>query len=675
MNPVASSKARLGARAAIASLVALACLALAAVLWGGLLHPWMTRVVSRALGRPVALGKVSLRFGAVVARDVRVFGAPPFESEPFAYVDRMTVRFRPATPWTIRRIEVDGADVSYLGAERLENVRSPSAPHIGSARETFAPEIVVRDARLRGLYVTAGEQRLAFRAARLSLTAHGRSQIRAQLEGVVVEVHGIATFAIPSLDVAGAGTTIRAGGRGGALRVPGGGTLVEGLAIETTVDPARSVDLRARRAPEGSSRDHTRLDLRAHLGADAIRGDVDVSGLALEATRPLLARAGLDPTGATLSLRLRGERPRGGGAISFGLDASLEGLTVSHAAIDDDVWRGISGSAALRGEIDVPSRRLLLTEGRVEALGWQLGIAGWLALAGPARGELTIKTPAPLPCAPLLAAQPEPIRRSLTGLGLAGQIGASVRVTFDARRWDDLGLDLAVVPVCRVVSEPAALTALRPALDAPRGDAAASAKLPVVPGHPDFVSLARIPKHVVDAFVTAEDGRFFSHKGFDPETIRRALAHDLQVAGFAKGASTITQQLAKNVFLTPGRTLARKLEESVFAWRLEEQVGKTRILELYLNVIELGPGIRGVRQAAKAYFGKEPGALSPLEAAHLASLPPNPVGFARRFKDGRVDEGWLHRLYELLAMMNRSGRLSAAELAAARGMRLTLRPI
>jgi membrane peptidoglycan carboxypeptidase len=82
-----------------------------------------------------------------------------------------------------------------------------------------------------------------------------------------------------------------------------------------------------------------------------------------------------------------------------------------------------------------------------------------------------------------------------------------------------------------------------------------------------------------------------------------------------------------------------------------------------------------VRQAARAYFGKAPGDLSPLESAHLASLTPNPIGYARRFREGRVDDGWLHKLHDLLAMMRRNGRLSEEELAAARAARLTLRRI
>jgi membrane peptidoglycan carboxypeptidase len=151
------------------------------------------------------------------------------------------------------------------------------------------------------------------------------------------------------------------------------------------------------------------------------------------------------------------------------------------------------------------------------------------------------------------------------------------------------------------------------------------------------------------------------------------LVQNLETRTFGRGASTITQQLAKNLFLTPHRTLARKLEETVLAWRLHHLLGKDRILELYLNVIDLGPGIHGVRQASRAYFGKELQQLRPIESAYLAALTPNPHVLARRFRDGHVDDGWRQRLFDLLAMMKRSGRLSAEDLAAARASRLVLR--
>jgi membrane peptidoglycan carboxypeptidase len=103
-------------------------------------------------------------------------------------------------------------------------------------------------------------------------------------------------------------------------------------------------------------------------------------------------------------------------------------------------------------------------------------------------------------------------------------------------------------------------------------------------------------------------------------------------------------------------------------------VAKRRILELYLNAIELGPGTFGVRQAARRYFGKEPVALTPLEAAHLASVAPNPRGYFVKFQRGAVGDDWMERLYDLLGMMRRSRRLSEQDFAAAVTQRLRLFP-
>jgi membrane peptidoglycan carboxypeptidase len=268
------------------------------------------------------------------------------------------------------------------------------------------------------------------------------------------------------------------------------------------------------------------------------------------------------------------------------------------------------------------------------------------------------------------------VQQALAGLDLGASLGFSVALGFDAGAWEDLQLDIAVDQLCTVKHEARALADLLPVLRQPKtGVPPPGTKLPLGAYHPDFVSLSQMPQHLPSAFITSEDRKFFHHRGFDADMIRRALAQDLANGSFDRGASTITQQLAKNLFLTHRRTLARKVEEAVLTWRLQTLLGKDRVLELYLNVIELGPGIRGVKQAARKYFGKEVGALTPIESAHLAALAPNPHVLARRFRDGQVDQGWQERLYDLLGMMKRHGRLSAEELATARSSKLELRDL
>jgi monofunctional biosynthetic peptidoglycan transglycosylase len=126
----------------------------------------------------------------------------------------------------------------------------------------------------------------------------------------------------------------------------------------------------------------------------------------------------------------------------------------------------------------------------------------------------------------------------------------------------------------------------------------------------------------------------------------------------------------KNLYLEKARTWSRKLQEAALTWRLEQAVPKGRILELYLNAVEMGPGTYGVRQAARRYFGKEPSALSPLEAAHLASVTPNPKVYWARFHRGPAGDDWMEKLYDLLGMMHRSHRLSDEDFAAAMAAKL-----
>jgi|FaiFalFF_MnMetaG_3_1042247.scaffolds.fasta_scaffold00474_7 monofunctional biosynthetic peptidoglycan transglycosylase len=139
-----------------------------------------------------------------------------------------------------------------------------------------------------------------------------------------------------------------------------------------------------------------------------------------------------------------------------------------------------------------------------------------------------------------------------------------------------------------------------------------------------WVPYGRISPHLVRAVLAGEDPRFFIHHGFDWVQIREALKKNIEEGEIVRGASTITQQLAKNLFLSTARHPIRKLHEAVITVELELILGKRRILELYLNVIEWGDGIYGAEAAAQHYFGCSAAHLSPEQAAFLAAIIPNP---------------------------------------------------
>jgi len=139
-----------------------------------------------------------------------------------------------------------------------------------------------------------------------------------------------------------------------------------------------------------------------------------------------------------------------------------------------------------------------------------------------------------------------------------------------------------------------------------------------------WVTYSRISPHLKKAVLVAEDAAFWQHEGIDLAQIQESLEVDLARGQLVRGASTITQQLAKNLYLSPTRNPVRKLRELVIARRLEAELTKARILELYLNVIEWGDGIYGVDAAARAYFNQPAASLGPEESALLAAAIINP---------------------------------------------------
>ncbi|MBT9558346.1 MAG: transglycosylase domain-containing protein [Myxococcales bacterium] len=189
--------------------------------------------------------------------------------------------------------------------------------------------------------------------------------------------------------------------------------------------------------------------------------------------------------------------------------------------------------------------------------------------------------------------------------------------------------------------------------------------LNVGPGSGRYTSLSEVSPWMAKVLTTTEDGSFFNHRGISLFAIKDAIVQNLELGRFYRGASTLTQQLVKNVWLHRTKTLARKFQEMFLAWRLEKQMTKNQILELYVNVVELGPGIYGIRKAAQTYFGKSPKDLDAVECAFIASLLPNPKKFYSQFRRGQVTEIWRSRLQRTLGVMRERGKMTQAEFEAA----------
>lgn len=170
------------------------------------------------------------------------------------------------------------------------------------------------------------------------------------------------------------------------------------------------------------------------------------------------------------------------------------------------------------------------------------------------------------------------------------------------------------------------------------------------------VPLSKISPNVIKAVITSEDGKFWSHEGFDFEALEKAARKNIRKKRFASGGSTITQQLAKNLYLTPEKSVLRKAKEAIITWRLERTLSKRRILELYLNAAEWGDGIFGIEAAARHYYHKSASGLTAGEAAHLAAVLPNP----RKWNPTGGSRLVERRAGRILGIMNRRGEIEQA---------------
>jgi monofunctional biosynthetic peptidoglycan transglycosylase len=180
---------------------------------------------------------------------------------------------------------------------------------------------------------------------------------------------------------------------------------------------------------------------------------------------------------------------------------------------------------------------------------------------------------------------------------------------------------------------------------------------------PGWVTIDEVSRMAVGAIIVSEDWAFYQHKGYDPNQIKEAIKDDIEAGGFARGASTITQQVVKNVFLEHDKNLWRKLKELILAMRIEQSVGKRKILETYLNVAEWGQGIFGIGEASRHYFSKPPSRLTAREGAFLAMLLPSPKRYGQSFRDRRLTAYAQSTVDSILKKMARARYLDEGELA------------
>jgi hypothetical protein len=369
---------------------------------------------------------------------------------------------------------------------------------------------------------------------------------------------------------------------------------------------------------------------------------------------------------ATLEAHLSLTLASGGAAVRASGSGRVQNLSIHRPALSAREIRGLRLGFRGAGDLSFDGSRFALDD--VEVTVGDVKLAGSLELTkGGAARRLRSKGGVPLAsCASLLSSLPAALTTELGGLELEGTFSLAYDVDIDAAKLDKAHVKLDVKNDCRVKKVPRELSAARfraiwtREVKAPDGT---TMQIQTGPGAPNWVPYGQIPRFMEIAVLVCEDGGFYRHRGFDFRAIEKAIRADVEAGRFVRGASTISMQLAKNLYLRSEKTLARKIQEAFFTMVLEQELSKQELMELYLNVVELGPGIYGIQAAADYYFASDASSLTLAQALYLASILPDPT--RQHFQpDGSVKKGWADYLKKLMTIARSVDRITDEELAA-----------
>jgi hypothetical protein len=408
------------------------------------------------------------------------------------------------------------------------------------------------------------------------------------------------------------------------------------------------------------------LEHRGNIAFKADRFTFDRIGRVLEGSMVL----DYDKTSIDAEVELGFERGHADvtGAIS------LSGLTIHHAAISEEPMRNISFDGEMTASFDGAARSIEFTSS-VTTKGVEYQLSGGVAMPGGRdpdgarrsfpRMNLHLVIPE-TGCQDVLDSIPAEFVPRLQGFKLKGKFYTDLTFAAD---WEDIKektvLEGGVGLFNCKVKEP------REEFDAERLMETFEHQILVGPDEWEEVTIGMesdnytqifdISPYLLNAIMTTEDSAFYKHKGFIVREFKTALIKNLEAGYFKYGASSITMQMVKNVFLYREKTLSRKVQELFLTWYVEQVLDKNRILEIYVNAIEYGPGIYGITKAASLYFDKHPRELNPVEAAYFSYLLPAPRRRYFQWCRDKLSRGGKNKIARVLKLMLKRERLTQEE--------------
>lgn len=419
-------------------------------------------------------------------------------------------------------------------------------------------------------------------------------------------------------------------------------------------------------SPDGGGSLAWNLDLSPRVPTAS--GTVTLDRVALATFVPFLPPIPFhEPERATLSGHLALDAQGSGETVHAEGTLAVEGLALEHARLAAQPVRDITFQ--LRGTADFTplSRRLEIPALTLAMGGAEARLHGTFEWT---EDHYLFDFGASLPrtsCDVAVHAIPRDLLAETVAFHLSGNLAASIDASIDSRALADTTLRIHVANACEFTSFPEMADVSRflgPFVHRVEEPDETVFEMETGPGTEEWTPISEISPFLVHAVLGHEDSSFFTHSGFAPWAIRDALVRNLTAGRYVLGASTITMQLVKNVFLHREKTLARKIQEVLLTWWIESSMEKERILELYLNVIEYGPAVYGIRHAAEHYFGRAPSELSPAESAYLALILPNPPSFHEQYEEGEIPRAFRGRIASFVRILGNRGRYDEAAVAA-----------
>jgi hypothetical protein len=659
----------------------------------------VTDKLTAKLGREVRVGRVDVTFGHAVMRDLDIRG-PNDGDTPLVHIDRIDVDFDTLRSFVgsvqLGAAKLDGVVVTLRrdgsGADNvrdvLDRLRADRSGQGGGSDHSLRPTKVSID----HIKVLADD---AMTGA-TGLVGNGHAtwspgELVAVIEDVSATTVNAPKAAAQKIEIS------KKTGQPPAITITGGEIAVypklalTGIGGTIVANPQKPGQYTLDLAGGYGGVPGKLWTAQGGVDPTAKTGTVDLVAAKFQLDRlaPLLAQSPIvDYQDTSIDTKLTLSLAQG--MITFAGDFALRGLNVGHPMIADKEVHDLDLAGQVAGTFAIATRTLELTKGDFQSRGVPFSVTGkarqysraeiaklvevtpdpktgeLVRRVGPARlAQLDVRfVIPPIDCQRMLTSIPPEMVPYMQGYKMRGVFDTDISVGIDWANLDATTLDGHVgIKHCRVVDEPA---------DSPKRlekefehyvevEEGQWVSFVVGESNPDFVPIADISPHLINSIMTTEDSGFYKHHGFIVSEFRTALISNLKAGKFRHGASSITMQFVKNVLLYRDKTLLRKFQELFLTWHVENTLTKDRILEIYFNVIEYGPGLYGIGPASWHFFSKPAKELSPREAAFFSSILPSPKERYKQYCQNTLTKWSVAKIDRILGLMKNRGRITEEE--------------